>query len=75
MHYQKKNKSSAVGFGWVSSEIWTLSPEFLWFLMMQNRVTDVAGFEIRDHRKCIRQENKIRKNANARKKAEQKNGQ
>lgn len=42
--------------------------------MMQNRVTDVAGFEIRDHRKSIRQENKIMKNANPRKKSEQKNG-
>lgn len=41
--------------------------------MTQNRVTDVAGFEIRDHRKCIRQENKIRKNANPRKKKKNQN--
>lgn len=71
---KRKKKSSTMGFRWVSSETLTfLFPEFLWFLMMQSRITDVAGFEIRDHRKYIRKRNEIRKMLMQEKKNQQMN--
>lgn len=62
--YQKKRRKS---LQWDSGEflqkLWLfyLFPEFLWFFMMQSRVTDVAGFEIRDHKKYTRKMKKMKR--------------
>lgn len=71
MLYQKKNEKLYNGFQVSFFRNFNLFPEFLWFLVLQSRITDVAGFEFRDRRKYIRKRNEIKKNANARKRNEQ----
>lgn len=59
---EKIKQSSAMGFKWVSSETLTIfiSWGFVIIFLMECRLTDVAGFEMRDHRKHMRTRNKIK---------------